>query len=205
MRIVLVHGMGRTPLSMMGLAGDLRSAGHQPELVAYLSALDRFDQVRDRVRRRLERLARAGAPYAVIGHSLGGLALRAALEGVSPQPVRFIMLGTPNRVPRLAVRFRRWWPYRLLTGQLGQLLAQPEFFTALPAPAAPYTIIAGTAGPRGRWSPFGQEPNDWIVAVAETRIADDDRPIELPAHHAFMMGNARVRHAVRAALNEAAA
>ena len=45
----------------------------------------------------------------------------------------------------------------------------------------PYTIIAGTGGPRGRWSPFGSEPNDGIVAVSETACAPDDVVLEFPS------------------------
>src|SRR6266545_2811176 len=102
MHILLLHGMGRTPLSMLGLSRDLSRAGHRTELLGYGAAFETFARIRSRVRRRVEHLAGSGQRYAVVGHSLGGLALRAALEGVHPQPAQFIMLGTPNRVPRLA-------------------------------------------------------------------------------------------------------
>jgi hypothetical protein len=106
---------------------------------------------------------------------------------------------TPLSLARLA-RFRRQE-----RGQSGQLLARTEFFSQLPPPAVPYTIIAGTAGPRGRWSPFGQDPNDWLVAVDETKLAPGDRPMLLPVGHTFMMNDRKVHAAIRRALEQGAA
>jgi hypothetical protein len=201
MRLLLVHGMGRTPLSFARLARALRRDGHRIERLGYLAAVESFDRIRARVRIRLERLARSGERYAVIGHSLGGLALRAALDGLEPAPVHFIMLATPNQPPRLACRLHRLWPYRLLCGESGQLIARPEFFSLLPDLSVPYTIIAGSAGPNGRRSPFGGDLNDWIVAVEETKVVPDDRPTILPVGHTFMMNDRRVQAAIRQALS----
>lgn len=187
--------MGRTPVSTWGLARHLRRAGHTTESFGYVAALESFNHISERLRRRLDPIARRGR-YAVVGHSLGGLLLRDALARVSPPPAHFVMLATPNQPPRLARRFRGVWPFRLFTGEAGQLLSDRAFYARLPLPGVPYTIIAGTAGPRGRLSPFGEEPNDWLVAVSETRVTEGDTPIELPVEHAFMMARAAVQAAV---------
>ena len=147
MHVLLIHGLARTPLSLLGLARDLRRAGHRTELVAYSGALESFPRIIARVRHRLGLAAERGDPYAVVGHSLGGLIVRAALDpwpADRPLPRHVVMLGTPSRVPRLARRFHRWWPYRLVNGECGQLLAAPGFFARLPRPAVPTTVIAGT-------------------------------------------------------------
>jgi pimeloyl-ACP methyl ester carboxylesterase len=203
-RLLLVHGMGRTPLSLARLARFLRREGHRVERLGYVAALEPFDRIRRRVRRRLEALAATGEPYALIGHSLGGLALRASLNSLTPPPVHLVMLATPNRPPRLARRLHRLWPYRLVCGESGQLLAREDFFARLPPPPVPYTIIAGSAGPRGRRSPFGQEANDWIVAVEETKVVPDDQPTVLPVGHTFMMNNRHVHAVIRRALAQIA-
>jgi hypothetical protein len=203
MRVLLVHGMGRTPLSLARLTRVLKQAGHRPERVGYVAAFESFERILARVRRRLEALARSGEPYAVIGHSLGGLTLRAALTGLSPAPVHFIMLATPNQPPLLARQLHRLWPYRMLCGECGQLLSRPEFFARIPEPSIPYTIIAGDAGYRGRRSPFGGDPNDWLVAVDETKISSGDRPNVFPVGHTFMMNNREVQAAIVRALNGA--
>jgi hypothetical protein len=204
MRLLLVHGMGRTPLSLGQLTRFLAHEGHQVERLGYVAAVESFDRIRRRVRHRLEALARTSAPYAVIGHSLGGLALRAALSGLKPAPLHLIMLATPNQPPRLARRLCRLWAYRIICGESGQLLTRAEFFAQLPRPPVPYTIIAGTAGSQGKRSPFGAEPNDWIVAVEETKVVADDQPTLLPVGHTFMMNDHQVHAAIRRALEQAA-
>jgi hypothetical protein len=203
MHLLLVHGMGRTKFSLARLAASLRRRGHVTEQVGYVAATEPFGRIVARTRHRLEVMAAQGEPYAVIGHSLGGLILRAALDGITPAPRHLIMLATPNQPPRLAQRLRRLWPYRLLCGECGQLLAEPDFLAHLPEPALPYTTIAGSAGPRGHRSPFGDTPNDWIVAVEETRVRPNDRPIVLPVGHTFMMNDGRVREVIVKVLEEA--
>ena len=159
-----------------------------------------YDAIVSRLIVRLERLATAG-PYAVIGHSLGGVLLRSALSHLAgPQPQQLIMLGTPNRAPRLARVLGVRWVYRRIMGECGVNLSSPLFYACLPLPQVPYTIVAGTAGPRGRWSPFGEELNDGIVAVSETRIYDHDPVVLLPVTHTFMMNSARVHEVIRSAL-----
>lgn len=198
MQVLLVHGMGRTTWSMMRLQSWLRRTGHEVTSVGYLAAIDSVSGIVERVRRGFQQVAARG-PYIVIGHSLGGLLARMALsQGPDPlaSPVHVIMLGTPNQPPRLARRLRSFWLYRLINGESGQLLAQNDAFTALPPLDSPYTIVAGTAGPRGRWSPFGTEANDGLVAVTETLISPADQPVTLPVRHTFMMNDPRVRRVI---------
>jgi hypothetical protein len=165
-----------------------------------MAIAQRYEPIVSRLVDKLEVLARAG-PYAVIGHSLGGILLRSALPNLKARaPEHLVMLGTPNRPSRLATLLRENWGYRKLTGECGLRLASPEFYETLPLPQVPYTIVAGTGGSRGRWSPFGLEPNDGLVAVSETKIKDDDPVILLPAKHTFMMNNIGVQTAIRRAL-----
>jgi hypothetical protein len=200
MHVLLVHGLGRTPLSLLRLGRDLRRAGHTTELVGYVAAAEPFCRIRRRVRRRMERIAREGRPYAGIGHSLGGLFLQAALAGWPkelPLPAHLIMLGSPHAPPRLASRFRHRWPYRLVNGQSGQLLARPRFFAVLPEVPVPYTVVVGTHGWRLMQRLFGGAANDGIVAVDEVRAAPAAEFVHLPVGHTFMMNDGRVRALVR--------
>ena len=196
MRVLLVHGLGRTPLSLAWLRRDLASAGHAPVLTGYVAALEPWAADRGRVRRRLEQAARTGQPYAAVGHSLGGLLLRSALAdwpGDLPPPRHVVMLGTPNHPPRLAARCRSLWAYGLLSGECGRLLAHPAFYETLPLPSVPCTVVAGTRGWRGRWSPFGDDANDGLVAVCEAELGSHSAAIQLPVGHTFMTVNRRVR------------
>ena len=200
MNLLLVHGLWRTPLSLLLLVRRLRGWGYGAEQFGYAAVAQGYDAIVSRLTVRLERLASAG-PYAVIGHSLGGVLLRSALSYLTgPQPQHLIMLGTPNRPPRLAQVLGVRWVYQRIMGECGVNLSSPLFYAGLPLPRVPYTIVAGTAGPRGRWSPFGDEPNDGVVAVSETRVRDDDQIVVLPVTHTFMMNNSRVHEVIRHAL-----
>jgi hypothetical protein len=200
MKLLLVHGLWRTPLSFILLTRRLRRWGYGTELFGYAAVAQGYDAIVSRLIERMERVSRAG-PYAVIGHSLGGVLLRSALAHVTgPMPQHLIMLGTPNQPPCLAQALGVRWVYRRVMGECGVNLSSPLFYAGLPLPQIPYTIVAGTAGPRGRWSPFGDEPNDGVVAVSETRICDNDSLVLLPVTHTFMMNNARVHEAIQRAL-----
>lgn len=179
---------------MVLLAARLRQAGIQPTLFGYIPALSKFPEIATRLSHRLAELA-SDPDYLVIGHSLGGLILRAALANLDPglpRPRHLFMLATPNQSPRLARRFQRNPLYRLYTGDAGQLLADPVRMLAIPAPEVPYTLVVGTSGSRGRWSPFGEESNDWIVALSEARLSEGDEIVSLPVGHTFLMNHREV-------------
>jgi hypothetical protein len=200
--VLLVHGLWRTPLSLLPLVYRLRAWGHHPEPFGYTAVAEGYDPIVDRLVRRLSRLGASGRPYAVIGHSLGGVLLRAAVPRASGRrPEHLVMLGTPNRPPRLARRLGVRWVYRRLMGECGVNLSSEPFYASLPPPAVPYTIVAGTAGPRGRWSPFGDEPNDGIVAVSETLVREDDAVVPLRVTHTFMMSDQGVQSVIAQALD----
>jgi hypothetical protein len=197
MKVLLVHGMGRTPLSMWRLARSLRLAGMETELFGYVAAWQPVDRIVNRLRVRIE--AMADGDYVVVGHSLGGLLARGAVAGLAPgirRPQRIVMLATPNHSPRLARRFEHAWWYRLLNGDAGDMLAHESRLAAIPDVEVPCTIIAGTRGINGRWSPFGNEQNDGLLAVSETEMAGADEWIPLPLRHPFIMNDARVRRLV---------
>lgn len=189
LRALLVHGMGRSPASMALLAARLGRGGIRPHLFGYLPAAQSFESITSRLSRRIHLLAGEGE-YLLVGHSLGGLLLRAALGRLAPdilRPRHLFMLATPNHSPRLARRFQRNLFYRLATGDAGQLLASPERVDAVAPPRVPFTLVAGVSGRRGKGSVFGEELNDWIVSVDEVRLTAGDAVVTLPVGHTFLM------------------
>jgi hypothetical protein len=202
MQLLLVHGLGRTPLSLFGLASSLRRKGHRTRFFGYSSTFEGVPRITRRLAVTLRDLSRRNEPVGLVGHSLGGLFLRITLPAVPELRVHhFVLLGTPNSTPRMARLAWKWFPpFRLFTRGCGRLLTSPEAFTALPKIAVPFTVIAGTAGPRGRWSPFGNEPNDGLVAMEEARVPGVE-PILLPVLHTVMMNVISVRERISAIMS----
>ena len=187
--------MGRSRLSLILLAYRLAKSGHAPQLFRYSALIETHRRILCRLVTLLQSLAAQRTGVGLVGHSFGGLLLREALAEVPELLVRhFIMLATPNRQPRLAVRVYSRLPFRLLRGSCGQCLADSGWFRSLPVPKVPYTSVAGTRGWRGCWSPFNGEVNDGIVSVSETQIRDGDQPVLVHALHTFIMNKASVHH-----------
>jgi hypothetical protein len=183
---IVVHGMGRTPLSMLLLAIRLRRHGFQTILFGYSATFESFERCASRLAGVLG--TRAKADYIVIGHSLGSVLLRAACSRVVIAPRASFFLAPPTTACRAARFFaRRLW-YRILMGQMGQRLADTLFMEALPAPAGVTRIYAGTAGPVGRLSPFGSEANDGILTVQESALPGVPM-ILVPKLHTFIMNS----------------
>ena len=139
------------------------------------------------------KLAGFDSPLGLVGHSLGGILLRIAIPLVPQLCVHhLVMLGTPNKSPRLAKFFWRLLPFRIFTRSCGKMLAHPAEYEAIPIPTCSTTNFAGTAGPRGRFSPFGNEPNDGVVGLSETVLEGHPPPIEYPVLHTWMMNDRRI-------------
>lgn len=202
MKILLIHGLSRTPLSLIGLEQSLQQTGLATEQFSYFAFTESFDRIVERLRIRLQALANQG-DYGIVAHSLGGLLTRVALGlDAIKLPRHIVMLGTPNQLPRLApYAWQLLPPFRWWTGQCGYNLTDSNFFASLPQIKSPYTIVAGTGGHRGIFSPFGDELNDGIVALSETRLSDRDRLVQLPVLHTFMMNDLRVKETIKQSFN----
>lgn len=182
---------------MWRLQDTLRDSGIEAETFGYVAAFESIEAIVNRLTARLAGLA--GGDYVVIGHSLGGLLLRAAIAALpsgTRRPRRLIMLATPNHSPRLARRFRDTFWYRVLNGEAGRLLADEARLLGWPRAGVPSTVIAGTHGIGGRWSPFGADPNDGIVAVTETQLDGVEEWLTFPVAHPFMMNARAVQQVV---------
>jgi pimeloyl-ACP methyl ester carboxylesterase len=190
MHVVLVHGLGRTPLSMLLLAKRLRSEGMRIHLFGYSAAFERWLPCVKRLRRFIDERTR-GERFIVVGHSLGCVLTRAVLPDLKRAPELGVFLAPPSTASSLAVKLSRWRLFRWLTGEMGQLLAQRDFMDALPVPDIPLRVYAGTRGPRGKWAPFGNELNDGIVSVKEVQLGSI--PVQLlPTIHTLIMNSRQV-------------
>ena len=193
--ILLIHGLGRTPLSMWPMGRALQKAGHSASYFGYASWQKSFDEIAEELCDRLKQLSSQGH-YGIVSHSLGGVLTRAALADADfPPPGHVVMLAPPNQSPLAARLANRLLPFRWFARQSGDNMARPEFYAQLPTLTCPYTLIAGDSGPIGLLSPFGQIPNDLIVSIDEVRMQPDDELIRVPALHTFIMNHPLVQQA----------
>lgn len=190
--VVLVHGLGRTPMSMMKLGRRLGQAGFEVRSFGYVAALgETVEALAKRLKRNI--VEKVEAPvYHLVTHSLGGIIVRAgSAEPWPPTLGRVVMLAPPNQPPQLAGLVGDSALYRALTGAAGASLNDESFYRDLPAPAAPFAVIAGTSGHRLTFD----EPNDGIVSVAGTHLEGMEDYLEVPRIHTFIMNAPEVAEA----------
>ena len=187
MDAVLIHGMGRTPAAMSILAVRLRANNIRPHLFGYSVTFERWDECIQRFERFIEKRVKTN-DYIVIGHSLGTVLTRATLPRLIHKPDACFFLAPPTQVCKAARNFANRRFIKLFMGDMGKVLTNRQFMESLPLPSVPTKIYAGIAGPRGRYSPFGEEPNDGLLTVAETLLPSV--PMQtVPSIHTFIMNS----------------
>lgn len=190
MHVLFVNGLGLTTYSGSLLLHRLRRAGYATSAFAYSASLASFDTIVARLRVQLAAIANASVgEYVVVGHSLGGVLLRAAINSMPPDfvpPRHSFLIGSPILASRLAQRFKNNPVWRLLAGDCGQLLGTPSRMNSIGALAMPTTAIIGVGGFTGRLSPFGDDVNDSRVSVSEASAPWLSDVVEVKVIHGLM-------------------
>jgi hypothetical protein len=187
MDAILIHGLGRTPIAMSLLAARLQRSKIRPHLFGYSVTFERLDACVQRLQEFINRRIQTG-DYIIIGHSLGSVLTRAALPGLVHKPTACFLLSPPTQAGKSARHFAPYRVTKILAGEMAQLLADPQFMESLPPTGVPTKIYAGTAGPRGRYSPFGEEINDSVLTIQEMMLPNV--PMQaVPVLHTFIMNS----------------
>lgn len=198
MRILFIHGMGRSQISGWPLLWRLKRAGFTTQAFDYYVSLESFEAIKRRLVKRLSALSLAG-DYVVVAHSLGGVLVRAALSHLGPgiaPPRHVFLLGSPLRSPVLAKILARNLIYRMLTGDSGQFLGSAQRMLAVGKLSVPTTAIVGVRGFVGKRSPFKNEINDGVVAVAEVSAAWLTDQVQLPVMHTLLPASRQVSQVI---------
>jgi pimeloyl-ACP methyl ester carboxylesterase len=187
--VVLVHGMGRTPVSMYLLERRLTAEGFRVVNWGYSSTSDSIAELSQDLAGTVAELAGAAPRIHFVGHSLGNILVRWMLAN-EPPPVsgRVVMLAPPNQGAAAADRYGRWvgWllhPVRELgTGaeSVPRRLQTPE--------GVEIGIIAGE--------------RDETVQLAETRLGGARAFVTVPSDHTFIMNRGDVHRLVLRFLRE---
>lgn len=198
--ILFVHGMGRTPLSGWPILRRLRRAGFATQSFAYMTSVENFARIQARLTTRIITLSRNG-DYVLIGHSLGGVLLRAALNALplgTVLPRHLFLLGSPTTPSRLAIKLAKNSVYRFTTGDCGQLLGSVARMGEIGGVTIPVTSIIGITGLNSRRSPFGDEPNDGVVAASECGAPWIAEEVRIPCVHTWLPASGQVADVIRA-------
>jgi pimeloyl-ACP methyl ester carboxylesterase len=174
--VILLHGLGRTPLSMKRLEWTLRkqnyrviNAGYPSTRVSIEVAANHWldDVVKNQI-------TDASAKIHFVAHSLGGIVLRQYLTNHEiPNLGRVVMLAPPNHGSELAERLRNNCLYRWATGPAGQQLGISE--ESVPNRLGPVDfelgVIAGDRSLNPLFSSWIPGPDDGKVSVRSARMA----------------------------------
>ena len=201
--VLLLHGLGRTGLSMLPLARALRRAGFDPHVVDYPSRRRTVGALVEIVLApRVNALLAGGADRVhFVTHSLGGVLVRALAarwhDRGRPLPPgsRAVMLAPPHTGSEVADALRAVEPFRTVLGPVLQELGTDG--ESVPLTLGPVRgIEAGVIAGVGRRLPFGRlfaGPHDGIVSVESAHgppgLADT---LVLPPSHSTIMWSPEV-------------
>lgn len=195
--VVFVHGLWMTGLESFALRHHVvHGRGWSWRTFQYQSVAQSQTDVAAELDATVRTLSTATVH--LVGHSLGGLVIQRALEQAADWPPgRVIFLGTPSLGSRAAEQlhalpFGDW----LLGHAAEPLLDSSRRAWRIDRELG---IVAGThpvsvGKPLANFAP--DEPNDGLVAVAETRLPGAKAHLTLPVSHTGMLFSAEVAQQV---------
>lgn len=189
--VVLVPGLWLPAWSLAWFARRLAREGFAARRFAYPS-------VRSDLRRNAARLnaflSALDAPVIhLVGHSLGGIVIRALFHYYPEQrPGRIVTIASPHQGSRVAARLRRFRPMRALIGEsIGGLLEGETEAWSLPP--REIGVIQGTL-PVGLGRLFCRlaSPHDGLLEHIESALPDATDRVELSVSHTGALLSRRV-------------
>lgn len=196
--VVLLHGLGRTELSMAPMARALEAEGYRTVNLGYPSRGYTVGALADTLAAELARCCADSDTLHFVTHSLGGILVRIWVHEAEPRNLgRVVMLSPPNQgsgvVDRLPDRL-----LRLVLGPASVQLGTDSTSVPLRLPPVDFElgIITGdaTLNPLFSWWLAGDD--DGLVAVESAWVEGADDFLVLPYTHTFIMHRSRVMQEV---------
>jgi len=188
MHALFVHGMGRTPLSGWPLLRNLKQVGISTSTFGYSATFESLEKIKSRLVNRLAELSCNG-DYFVIGHSLGGVLLRAAIDALPSEfrkPCHLFLLASPTKSSRWAKKLRSNPLFQVITGECGQLLASDQKMAAISATDVPITAFIGDHGFPFKTVFASNEINDGILSLSEVGASWLNDQVRVHCLHSFL-------------------
>lgn len=190
--VILLHGLGRTSMSMATMAQQLETDGYRVTNLSYPSTDATIEVLaQEHLAPAVERCYQDGCRVLhMVSHSLGGILIRQYLQTHTlPVGSRIVMLSPPNQGSEIADYLKSNRIYHWVTGPAGQQLGTQSDSVPkqLAVVAAPIGVITGTES----WNPFFSHlipgPDDGKVAVAHARLEEMADFFVVPTSHTFIM------------------
>ena len=194
--VVLLHGLGRTRLSMAIPQLRLKSAGFDVINIHYPSRSKPIEQLAAAVHSELGRKIEDHARRVhFLTHSLGGIVVRALLSRhkLHANLGQVVMLAPPNQGSQLANRLGDSQLFRAATGPAGQQLRAGTDSVA--ARLGPVDYIVGVIAGNKVINPLSRLLNsesDGKVTLEEARLEGMADFLTVPRGHTFIMNDPRV-------------
>jgi hypothetical protein len=170
------------------LASRLEDAGYYVKRVGYSSLDQRPDEILHEVSNQINECCRDHAQSVhFVGHSLGGLMIRAYLEKYKVDNLgRVVLLGTPNKGTEAADHFSDGWLMKIL-GPTANALGTDDgsFPNSLATPYYPVGVIAGKLNSQLN-DPVVPGEDDGLVSIEATKIDDMTDFIVIETGHSMM-------------------
>jgi triacylglycerol lipase len=192
--VVLLHGLARTPRSMLGAGLWFQRAGFQVAYVGYPSRKTGIaEAVRSHVAPKLAEIAarRGAGRIHFITHSLGGIVFRAWAAGYAENyPLgRAVLLAPPNQGSEIVDRLGGWFVARQIMGPVLQELGTGENSTPrrLGAVPAETGVIMGDQANLPFFRQWLGPESDGVVTVKGGRVEGIQDFLVVPAGHTWIM------------------
>ncbi|MCU7843343.1 MAG: alpha/beta fold hydrolase [Candidatus Thiodiazotropha sp. (ex Monitilora ramsayi)] len=186
--VVLLHGLGRSKAAMWLLASRLEYTGYHVVRIDYDSFRTTPEQIVDSVTRDIQACCeRRQNSIHFVGHSLGGLIIRAYLDHRRSDNLgKVVMIGTPNHGTDFVDKYRdRWWLQIAGEAALALGTDSESFPNSLPKPDYPLGVIAGYREGSTKDDHIAG-PDDGLVPVRSTLIEGMDDFILIETGHSAM-------------------
>lgn len=200
--VVLIHGLGRSRLSLLGLHYWLRRAGYRVVNVGYPSRRIRSAEVvRDYLQPALEKLDLSGGVRVhFITHSLGGIIFRTwAANRAADFPLgQTVLLAPPNQGSEILDHIgHRCWVRAILGPVIDDLQTASATSPRNLGPVPPRTaVIMGNQARIRLFHHLFESESDGIVSVAAAKVKGMAEFLVVPADHTFIMWRSDVFRAV---------
>ena len=189
--VVLVHGLGRGPLSMLRMEKHLRSQGYETLSVSYPSRKKPIEELLTDLETQVsERFPDKNRTIHFVTHSLGGILVRMYVPKNTERDVgRVVMLAPPNQGSDLPDTFKGIGLYRWITGPAGLQLGTDD--NSVPNILGPADfecgIIAGGRTLNPLYSAFIEGKDDGKVSVEQTQLDGMQDFVTVKSSHTWIM------------------